>query len=54
VRAHQRGLLIDGAIVAAMMSRDPGVADTAAHAAGSLLGPPKARKLRRTEQLAAV
>ena len=27
--AHQLGLLIDGAIVAAMVSRDPGVADTA-------------------------
>src|ERR1700746_3321126 len=34
--AHQLALLIDGAIVAAMVSRDPGVADTAALAAGSL------------------
>ena len=30
VLAHQLALLIDGAIVAAMVSRDPGVADTAA------------------------
>lgn len=36
--AHQLALLIDGAIVAAMVSRDPGVADTAALAAGNLLG----------------
>ncbi|MBI5264279.1 MAG: TetR/AcrR family transcriptional regulator [Bradyrhizobium sp.] len=39
VLAHQLALLIDGAIVAAMVSRDPSVADTAALAAGSLLGP---------------
>ena len=32
--AHQLALLIDGAIVAAMVSRDPGVADTAGLAAG--------------------
>jgi uncharacterized membrane protein len=39
-------LLIDGAIVAAMVTRDPGVADTAGLAAGNLLGPSKARKQR--------
>lgn len=53
--AHQLGLLIDGAIVAAMVSRDPGVADMAALAAGSLFGPPKAKRPKRAaEQLAAV
>jgi len=45
--AHQLALLIDGAIVAAMVSRDPTVADTAGLAAGSLLGPPKPKKLKR-------
>lgn len=45
--AHQLGLLIDGAIVAAMVSRDPGVADTAGLAACSLLPPSKAKKLKR-------
>ena len=35
VLAHQLALLIDGAIVAAMVSRNPGVADTAGLAAGS-------------------
>ena len=58
VLAHQLGLLIDGAIVAAMISRDPGVADTAALAAGPLLGPAKAKKARRAsgaaEELIAV
>jgi AcrR family transcriptional regulator len=56
--AHQLALLIDGAIVAAMVSRNPGVADTAALAAGSLLGPSKVKKPKRTnnatEQLVAV
>ena len=42
--AHQFGLLIDGAIVAAMVTRDPGVADTAALAAKPLLAGLKARK----------
>src|SRR5216684_2912596 len=37
VLAHQLALLIDGAIVAAMVSRDPAVADTAGLAACSLL-----------------
>ncbi len=35
--AHQLGLLMDGAIVAAMVTRDPGVADTAGRAARNLL-----------------
>jgi hypothetical protein len=47
VLAHQLALLIDGAIVAAMVSRDPGVADTAALAAGPLLAPTKAKKPKR-------
>jgi AcrR family transcriptional regulator len=47
VLAHQIGLLIDGAIVAAMVSRDPGVADTAGLAAGSLFGPSKVKKPKR-------
>src|SRR5437660_6254724 len=57
VLAHQLALLIDGAIVAAMVSQDPGVADTAALAAGSLFGPSKARKPKRASasaQLVAV
>src|ERR1700730_14853629 len=37
--AHQLALLIDGAIVAAMVSRDPGVAATAALAASNWFGP---------------
>ncbi len=56
--AHQLALLIDGAIVAAMVSRDPGVADTAALAAGNLFGPSKVKKPKRaggaTAQLVAV
>src|SRR6266481_3859624 len=47
VLAHQLGLLIDGAIVAAMVSRNPGVADTAGLAACSLFGPAKMRKPKR-------
>src|ERR1700757_1011625 len=57
VLAHQLGLLMDGAIVAAMVTRDPGVADTAGLAAGSLFEPSKPKKARRAmsagEQLAA-
>jgi AcrR family transcriptional regulator len=45
--AHQLALLIDGAIVAAMVSRNPGVADTAGLAASSLLGPARLKKQRR-------
>jgi len=47
VLAHQLALLIDGAIVAAMVSRDPGVADTAGLAAASLFEPAKQKKPRR-------
>ena len=45
--AHQLALLIDGAIVAAMVSRNPGVADTAGLAACSLFAPAKAKKSKR-------
>jgi AcrR family transcriptional regulator len=55
VLAHQLGLLIDGAIVAAMVSRDPHVADTAGLAACSLFAPAKAKKAKRAPaQLVAV
>lgn len=59
VLAHQLSLLMDGAIVAAMVSRNPRVADTAALAARPLLSPPaRGRKARRpggaSPQLAAV
>ena len=55
VLAHQLALLIDGAIVAAMVTRDPGVADTAGLAAGNLYEPSKVKKPKRaTEQLATV
>jgi AcrR family transcriptional regulator len=47
VLAHQLGLLMDGAIVAAMVTRDPGVADTAGSAAGSLFVPSKLKKPKR-------
>ena len=53
VLAHQLALLIDGAIVAAMVSRDPGVADTAGLAAGSLFGPAKVKKPKRASGAAA-
>src|SRR6195256_6244996 len=45
--AHQLALLIDGAIVAAMVSRNPGVADMAGLAAGSLFAPSKLKKPKR-------
>jgi AcrR family transcriptional regulator len=58
VLAHQLALLMDGAIVAAMVSRDPAVADTAGLAACSLFVPSKPRKQGRAgstpEQLMAV
>src|ERR1700726_3099467 len=58
VLAHQLALLIDGAIVAAMVSRDPCVADTAGAPAGNLFGPSKVKKPKRAssaaEQLVAV
>ena len=47
VLAHQLALLIDGAIVAAMVSRDPSVADTAGLVACSLLPPAKLKKPKR-------
>jgi AcrR family transcriptional regulator len=47
VLAHQLALLIDGAIVAAMVSRDPCVADTAGLAASSLFEPAKRKKPKR-------
>ena len=53
VLAHQLALLIDGAIVAAMVSRDPGVADTAGLAAGSLFAPAKANRTKRASGAAA-
>jgi uncharacterized membrane protein len=53
VLAHQLALLMDGAIVAAMVSRNPGVADTAALAAGSLFAPAKLKKPKRAAGAAA-
>src|SRR6202035_243223 len=53
VLAHQLALLIDGAIVAAMVSGDPGVADTAALAACSLLPPAKLKKPKRAASASA-
>src|SRR5450432_561739 len=47
VLAHQLALLIDGAIVAAMVSGNPAVADTAGLAAGSLFPPSKVKKPKR-------
>src|SRR6266478_121464 len=47
VLAHQLALLMDSAIVAAMVSRDPGVADTAGLVASSLFGPSKLKKSKR-------
>jgi AcrR family transcriptional regulator len=47
VLSHQLALLIDGAIVAAMVSGDPGVADTAGLAACSLLPLAKLKKPKR-------
>lgn len=44
--AHQLALLIDGAIVAAMVSRNPAVADTAGLAACSLFEPAKKKPKR--------
>ncbi len=53
--AHQLALLIDGAIVAAMVSRNPEVADTAALAAGSLFEPAKKkRRVNAAAELVAV
>ncbi|MGJ5177230.1 TetR/AcrR family transcriptional regulator [Bradyrhizobium oligotrophicum] len=56
--AHQLALLIDGAIVAAMVSRNPEVADIAGIAAGALFEPAKHKTGKRAgkadPQLAAV
>ncbi|WP_315782349.1 MULTISPECIES: TetR/AcrR family transcriptional regulator [unclassified Bradyrhizobium] len=56
--AHQLALLIDGAIVAAMVSRNPEVADTAGLAASALFEPAKLKTGKRgsktDSQLAAV
>ncbi|MGY3444493.1 MULTISPECIES: TetR/AcrR family transcriptional regulator [unclassified Bradyrhizobium] len=54
VLAHQLALLIDGAIVAAMVSCDPTVADTAGLAAGNLFAPAKVKKAKRATELEAV
>jgi hypothetical protein len=45
--AHQIGLLIDGAIIAAMVTRNPGVADDAGSVLRVLLdsGKPAARRI---------
>src|SRR3569833_839150 len=48
--SHQLALLIDGAIVAAMVSGNPGVADTAGLAASALFGPAKQKPARRASQ----
>jgi hypothetical protein len=48
--SHQLALLIDGAIVAAMVSRNPGVADTAGLAASALFGPAKQKPARRASR----
>src|ERR1700709_421563 len=53
ILAHQLGLLIDGAIVAAMVTRDPGVADTAGLAADSLFGPSRVKRPKRAGGAAA-
>src|SRR6201990_3064944 len=50
--AHQLALLIDGAIVAAMVTRDPTVADTAGLAAGNLFEPSKTKKPKRARSSA--
>jgi AcrR family transcriptional regulator len=53
VLAHQLALLIDGAIVAAMVSGNPDVADTAGLAAGSLFPSSRLKKQRRVSAAAA-
>jgi AcrR family transcriptional regulator len=47
--SHQLALLIDGAIVAAMVSRNPDVADTAGLAASALFGPAKQKPVKRAK-----
>jgi AcrR family transcriptional regulator len=53
VLAHQLALLIDGAIVAAMVSRNPTVADTAGLAASLLFEPAKLKKPKHATRLPA-
>ena len=53
VLAHQLALLIDSAIVAAMVSRNPDVADTAGLAAGALLMPSKLKKTKGAREASA-
>lgn len=48
--AHQIGLLMDGAIVAAMVTRDPTVADAAGQAAAALIDAACGPRLRRTRR----
>ena len=58
--AHQLGILMDGAIVAAMVTRDPGIADAAGIAANALLNeacgraPRKARSRSPIKMLASL
>jgi AcrR family transcriptional regulator len=47
--SHQLALLIDGAIVAAMVSRNPDVADTAGLAASALFGTAKQKPAKRAK-----
>lgn len=58
VLAHQLRLLVDGAILAAMVARDPAVADTTGLSASTLPVPAKLKKPKRivgmADQLAAV
>ncbi|RYE37607.1 MAG: TetR/AcrR family transcriptional regulator, partial [Hyphomicrobiales bacterium] len=44
---HQLGLLMDGAIVAAMVTHDPAVADIAGKVAQSLIMPAVVKKAKR-------
>ena len=57
--AHQLGILMDGAIVAAMVTRDPGIADAAGMAANALLNEacgsprkPRRKSIKPTPQMA--
>ncbi|UZE51989.1 TetR/AcrR family transcriptional regulator [Rhodopseudomonas sp. P2A-2r] len=51
--AHQLGILMDGAIVAAMVTRDPGIADSAGIAANALLNEACGRAPRRSARRSA-
>jgi AcrR family transcriptional regulator len=48
--AHQLGILMDGAIVAAMVTRDPQIADAAGIAASALLNQACGRSLRKARR----